>query len=89
MDRNEVTSMIIAAKVRKGIKWADVAKAVGRGKAWTMLACLGQMQMTKAQAEVVGKLFELPEEAVKWLLQVTPYNSYLLSEPEKNDPKGN
>jgi cyanate lyase len=76
MDRNEVTKMIVAAKVRKGIKWADVANAVGLSKEWTTAACLGQMQMTKAQAEVVGKLFELSDEAVAWL-QVTPYKGSL------------
>jgi cyanate lyase len=76
MDRNEVTQMIVAAKVRKGIKWADVANAVGLSKEWTTAACLGQMQMSKAQAEVVGKLFELTEEAVAWL-QVTPYKGSL------------
>ncbi len=68
--------MIVAAKVRKGIKWADVANAVGLSKEWTTAACLGQMQMTKAQAEVVGKLFELSDEAVAWL-QVTPYKGSL------------
>jgi cyanate lyase len=72
MDRNEVTKMIVAAKVRKGIKWSDVAKAVELSKEWTTAACLGQMQLTKTQAEVVGKLFELSDEAVAWL-QVTPY----------------
>ncbi len=76
MDRNEVTKMIVAAKVRKGIKWADVAKAVGQSKEWTTAACLGQMQLTKAQAEVVGKLFELSDEAAAWL-QVTPYKGSL------------
>jgi cyanate lyase len=72
MDRNEVTKLIAAAKVRKGLKWVEVAQAVGQSKEWTTAACLGQMRMTKAQAEVVGKLFELPDEAVAWL-QVTPY----------------
>jgi cyanate lyase len=76
IDRDEVTKMIVAAKVRKGIKWADVAKAVGLSKEWTTAACLGQMQMTKTQAEVVGDLFELPDEAVAWL-QVTPYKGSL------------
>jgi cyanate lyase len=71
MDRNEVTKMIVAAKVRKGIKWADVAAAVGLSKEWTTAACLGQMQLTKAQAEVVGKLFDLSDEALAWL-QVAP-----------------
>ena len=31
-------------------------------KEWTTAACLGQMQMTKKQAEAVGKLFGLPAD---------------------------
>lgn len=76
MNRNEVTQMIISAKVRKGIRWADVATAVGRSKEWTTAACLGQMQMTKAQAEIVGELFDLPDEAIAWL-QIVPYKGSL------------
>jgi cyanate lyase len=75
-DRGQVTAMILAAKVRKGIKWADVAAAVGLSKEWTTAACLGQMTFSKAQAEVVGTLFGLSDEAVAWL-QVVPYKGSL------------
>ena len=34
------------------------------------------MTFTKAQAEIIGKLFELSDEAVAWL-QVTPYKGSL------------
>jgi cyanate lyase len=77
-DRSEVTVMIRAAKVRKNLKWADIAKAIGLSKEWTTAACLGQMTFTKAQAETIGKLFELSDEAVAWL-QVTPYKGSLPS----------
>src|SRR5579859_2860409 len=63
-DRTEVTQLIRAAKLRKKLKWTDVAKAVGMSKEWTTAACLGQMTFTKDQAEKLGALFELPEEAV-------------------------
>ena len=76
MDRNEVTEAIMAAKVAKGVKWADVAKAVGQSKEWTTAACLGQMQMTRPQAEAVGRLFGLSDEQVAWL-QVSPYKGSL------------
>ena len=33
-DRSEVTRMILAAKVSKGLKWADVAEKVGLSKEW-------------------------------------------------------
>jgi cyanate lyase len=77
-DRSDVTTLIRAAKVRKNLKWTDIAKAVGQSKEWTTAACLGQMTFTKAQAEIVGKLFELSDEAVAWL-QVTPYKGSLPS----------
>ena len=76
MKREDVTDLIAFRKMKKGIKWPEVAKAVGASKEWTAAACLGQMQMAKKQAELVGKLFDLPEEAVM-LLQTVPYKGSL------------
>jgi len=76
LKREHVTEMILAAKRRKKMKWADVASEVGKSKEWVTAGCLGQMTFTKEQAEVVGKLFELPPEAVE-LLQVVPYKGSL------------
>ena len=72
MTRGDVTALIVSTRIRKGIKWSAVAKKVGQSKEWVTAACLGQMQMTKKQAQAVGKLFGLPGEAVL-LLQVVPY----------------
>lgn len=76
MTREDVTALIYSAKVQKDIKWAAVAKKVGESKEWVTAACLGQMTLTKLQAEKVGKIFALPPEAVK-LLQVVPYKGSL------------
>ena len=76
MKREDVTDLIAFRKMKKGIKWSEVAKKVGQSKEWTTAACLGQMQMTKKQAETVGRLFDLPEEAVL-LLQTVPYKGSL------------
>jgi len=76
--RDEVTEMIIAAKVAKGIKWRDVAQLIGLSKEWTTAACLGQMTLDKTQAEKIGQLFDLPDEAVAWL-QIVPYKGSLPS----------
>lgn len=75
-DRQQVTRMILATKVRKGILWKDVAARVGMSKEWTTAACLGQMTLDKQQAEAVGDIFELDDEAVAWL-QVAPYKGSL------------
>jgi cyanate lyase len=76
MTREDVTDLIYSAKVQKGIKWADVAKRLKLSKEWTTAACLGQMTLTKVQAETVGKIFGLPKEAIM-LLQVVPYKGSL------------
>ena len=76
MDRNDVTRRIVETKVRKGIKWADVAKAVGESKEWVTAGCLGQMTFTAAQAAKVGEIFDLDEDAIAWL-QVVPYKGSL------------
>ena len=76
MKRQDITDLIVYRKVTRGIRWADVAKKVGASKEWTTAACLGQMQMTKKQAEAIGKIFELPEEAVA-ILQTVPYKGSL------------
>lgn len=78
-DRKQVTEMILSAKVSKGLKWCDVARAVGLSKEWTTAGCLGQMTFDKQQAEVLGEIFGLSDEAVAWL-QVVPYKGSLPSE---------
>ncbi|WP_226687276.1 cyanase [Stutzerimonas stutzeri] len=74
--REQVTQMIVAAKVRKDLKWAHVAESIGMSKEWTTAGCLGQMAFDKAQAETLGQLFELSDEAVAWL-QIAPYKGSL------------
>jgi cyanate lyase len=76
MNRNDVTEMIVAAKITKGIKWSDVATKLGLSKEWVTAGCLGQMTFDARQAEIVGATFDLPKEAVA-LLQVVPYKGSL------------
>jgi len=76
MTREDVTDLIYSAKIQKGLKWADVAKKLKLSKEWTTAACMGQMTLTKAQALVIGKTFDLPAEAIA-LLQVVPYKGSL------------
>ncbi len=76
--RDQVTEHIVSNKVRLGIQWSDVANEVGLSKEWVTAACLGQMAMEKAHAEVVGKIFELSDEEVAWL-QIVPYKGSIPS----------
>ena len=76
MTRADVTELVVMRRLQKGLTWAKLAKAVGSSKEWTTAALLGQMQMTKEQAEAAGKLLGLPPYAVL-LLQQVPYKGSL------------
>jgi len=78
MTRTEVTDLILTAKHKKGLKWAEIAKKVGQSKEWTTAALLGQMTLDKKQAAAVGKMLGLPAEAVDQL-QMVPYKGSLPS----------
>ena len=77
--RTQVTDMIQSAKILKSIKWNQIAEVVGQSKEWSTAACLGQMAMTKQQAEAVGALLALTDEAIAWL-QIVPYKGSLPTE---------
>jgi cyanate lyase len=76
MNRQDVTDAIIVAKRKKGLTWAAIGKKIGQSKEWTTAALLGQMTLSKAQAEVAGKLLGLDKEAVQ-ILQEVPYKGSL------------
>jgi cyanate lyase len=76
MSRTDVTEKILAAKIAKGVKWADVATKVGLSKEWVTAACLGQMTLNSEQAALVGAIFDLSEEDRQWLT-VVPYKGSL------------
>lgn len=76
MKREHVTDLIIAAKIRKGIKWSELANLLGASKEWATAALLGQMTLTPQQAGAIVDKLELPEEA-GLLLQQVPYKGSL------------
>jgi cyanate lyase len=76
MSRLEVTEKIIAAKVSKGLKWAEVARRVGQSKEWVTAACLGQMTLSPDQAAIVAEIFGLSAAEARWLT-VVPYKGSL------------
>ena len=76
MNRAQVTELVVMARIKKGLSWAKLAKAVGQSKEWTTAACLGQMTLTAQQAATVGEIFGLTAEEQKWLM-VVPYKGSL------------
>jgi cyanate lyase len=76
LNRMDITEMIVEAKIRKGIKWKDVATQVGLSKEWVTAGCLGQMTFNEEQAKKIVEIFELPNEALPHL-QVVPFKGSL------------
>jgi len=76
MDRATVTQKILTAKVKQGLRWADIAQEIGQSKEWSTAALLGQMRLTAAQAAVAKRLFGLDDEETAWL-QIVPYKGSL------------
>jgi cyanate lyase len=76
MDRNQVTQKIIATKVAKQMRWADLAQHFGQSKEWTTAALLGQMTFNRQQADKAQELFGLTDEEAAWL-QIVPYKGSL------------
>ena len=76
MDRATVTQKIVSAKVKQGLRWADVTQQMGVSKEYGTAALLGQMKLTADQAAVAKQVFGLDDEETAWL-QIAPYREGL------------
>jgi cyanate lyase len=62
--RNEVTELVIAARLTKGLSWQQLADSIGRPAVWTTSALLGQHPIPSDQASTLVELLGLPTECV-------------------------
>jgi len=78
MTREELTEKIVAHKMMKGFKWADVGEAIGQSKEWTCCALMGQLALTQDQAEKAANAMgmNLSEDEIALLMSV-PYRGSL------------
>ena len=79
MNRLDITEKIISTKVTKALKWSEVAREVGLSKEWVTAACLGQMKLNGDQANIIGKIFELNDTEIAWLM-TAPFKGSLPTE---------
>jgi cyanate lyase len=70
MTRCEATEMILAAKQRRGLTFAEIAKAVGRHKVWVTSALLGQSTMSAEEAAKAVEVLGLGPEVANALQQI-------------------
>ena len=65
MNKDEMKAAILKARLKKGLKWSDIAKAAGLSVEYTCSACLGMNHLEKKSANAVAKVLGLgPEVSV-------------------------
>ena len=78
--RAELTEKIVAYKTLNGKTWSEIADSVGQSKEWTTAALMGQISLTKEQAEAAGAAIGInfSDEEIGQLMKV-PYRGSLPS----------
>ncbi|MHA3701985.1 cyanase [Jatrophihabitans sp. YIM 134969] len=76
MTREEITAAIVAARIRKGLTWQELADALGRPVVWSTAALLGQHPFPPELAARVVELLDLPADAAG-VLATVPYRGGL------------
>jgi cyanate lyase len=71
MSKSDAADLVIAARTRRGLSWAEIAGKLGTPVVWTTAALLGQHPMTREQAQKVCELLGL-DESVAESLQLQP-----------------
>jgi cyanate lyase len=59
MSKSDAADLVVAARVRKGLTWAQIADELGAPVVWVTAALLGQHPMTPEQVEKVCDLLDL------------------------------
>jgi cyanate lyase len=76
MNRLLLAEKIVALKHTKGISWKELAQAIGRSPGFATAALLGQMALSRDEAQRTGHLLGLNEDEIA-LLQQVPYRGSL------------
>ena len=69
--KNEAAEAVRTAKAQLGLRWAQLAEAVGRPVAWTTAALLGQHPMSDGEAAAAASLLDLDKD-VEQALRLQP-----------------
>jgi cyanate lyase len=74
MDKRSAGELANDQRIAKNLSWEEIATAIGRAPVWTVAAVLGYHPMSAGEAETVGALLQLDNEAVA-ALRRQPYRT--------------
>ncbi len=69
MTKDDVAAMVLAAKKRLGLSWAEIAEKTGLSPVFTHSGALGMNSMPEDAAKKLVAALDLPEEAVSVLME--------------------
>tara|TARA_B100000809_G_scaffold49621_1_gene44588 strand:+ start:12797 stop:13237 length:441 start_codon:yes stop_codon:yes gene_type:complete len=68
MTKEEMTSIILEAKMKQNITWETLGEKTGLNPVCVAAACLGSASLTEAEATVLGETLDLSAETEKTLM---------------------
>jgi cyanate lyase len=81
MNKVAMREAILEAKIKKGLKWEEIAKAAGLSPEYTCSACLGMNHLDKKPAAAVAKVLGLRKSEVSAALQRFPHKTWTQAVP--------
>jgi len=81
LTKEEMTEVIIAAKIAKGMTWEAIADKVGAGVVWFTSACFGKNSMKKETADKLCAVLGLGPD-VSTALQTFPHKAWEKAVPQ-------
>lgn len=79
--KQEMTSLIVAAKKAKGLSWKDIADELNVGETWIASTCLGMNSAPEEVALALCKFLEL-DSSVATILQEFPHKAWEKAIPQ-------
>lgn len=64
MNRNEITELIVVARLAKGLSWQELADAIKKPVVWTTSALLGQQPIPAELGQILADLLGLDASVV-------------------------
>ena len=83
LSKEDVTTQILIAKKKAGMKWEEIAAAIGMSPVWTHSACMGMNAMPTDKATALAKVLGLSAEAAEVL---TEYPTKMWEQAVPTDP---
>ncbi|MEE4021868.1 cyanase [Gordonia sp. PKS22-38] len=69
MPKSDAADLIVAARIRQGLKWSDIAERIGAPVVWTVAALLGKHPVPADKATMVVEMLGLGEGVTESLIQ--------------------